>query len=284
MGDTTSQVPLSLSLAGNLLGKPLSRVSALPRDGYAGCMDEQPSEEPETIKKPRRRWFQVSLRTFLMLIAIASVGFGWLGYKMMQAREQQQAVEAIRKLGGYVEYNSYFPPSPTWYRRLFGNDHFDTVTMVELNVSDDVTDADLAVLKAFPKLCNLQIGSELVTDEGLGHLRGLTELARLSLSCPQITDVGLAYFEGMKSLDVFQLLRCPQITDAGLVRLEGMKNLRRLGLQCPQITDSGLVHIQRLPKLEFLLLIDTQVTDAGIDHMKEMKPATRVRQMQSKAF
>ena len=55
-------------------------------------MDEPP--------KPRsRRWNQVSLRTLLVLVAIASIPFGWLGYKVRQAQRRAAAVKALRGAG-----------------------------------------------------------------------------------------------------------------------------------------------------------------------------------------
>jgi len=220
-------------------------------------MEEQHSEEPKTIKEPRRRWFQVSLRMFLLLIAFASVGFGWLGYKVMQAREQQQAVKAILMLGGDVVYdveydvNDFFirtTPRTTWYRTLFGIDLFHTVNEVSIpNDVRDLTDTDLVILKAFPKIRRLEILSRSVTDDGLIYLGNLNEVGWL-------------------------VLRFPKVTNAGLVHLEGMTNLRNLDLRCPKVTDAGLVHIQRLTNLKVFCRANTQITDDGIDHLIKMKP------------
>lgn len=40
-------------------------------------MDEKHNEEPPADNKPRRRWFQVSLRTLFAVLGVAAVGFGW---------------------------------------------------------------------------------------------------------------------------------------------------------------------------------------------------------------
>ena len=55
-----------------------------------------------TTSKPRRRWLQFSLRTMLVLMLVLGVAFGWFAYKVEQARAQREAVEAIEKLGGYM--------------------------------------------------------------------------------------------------------------------------------------------------------------------------------------
>src|SRR5437762_7027635 len=93
--------------------------------------------------KPRRPWFQFGLRTLLLMVTIASAGFGWLGVKVRQVHRQRAAVEAIRKLGGEVLYDyevdskghrvqSPIPPGPACLRELAGDDFFANVVYVSL--------------------------------------------------------------------------------------------------------------------------------------------------------
>ena len=55
-----------------------------------------------TITKPsavrKRRWFRFSLRTMLLATTMLCI---WLGWKINAAREQRQAVAAVRELGGH---------------------------------------------------------------------------------------------------------------------------------------------------------------------------------------
>src|SRR5262245_3156502 len=76
--------------------------------------------------KPHRRWYQISLRMLLLLVTMASAGFGWLGVKVRKAQRQNEAVEAIRSQGGAVHYDydskgqfieSASPPIPGWLRK-----------------------------------------------------------------------------------------------------------------------------------------------------------------------
>src|SRR5215475_8806822 len=77
---------------------------------------------------PKRRWFRYSLRTLLVFVTLASAGFGWLGYKVRQAKRQQDTILAIMKLGGTVIYDYEYEgaplPGPKWLRDLIGVDFF----------------------------------------------------------------------------------------------------------------------------------------------------------------
>jgi hypothetical protein len=103
------------------------------------------------IALPRRRWFQYSLRSFLVFMTAFAV---WLGILAERARQQREAVKAIEALGGKVTYdfqiigvpyngnpdpphtvNRIFrpdadPPGPIWLRRLIGDEFFQEVHAV----------------------------------------------------------------------------------------------------------------------------------------------------------
>jgi hypothetical protein len=91
---------------------------------------------PTLTPKPKRRWYQFSQRTLLVLVLLVSIGLSWLGIKMNQARRQREVVKAILEAGGAVYYDYEYkqsgnpePPAPAWLRKLFGDDLFrDVVT------------------------------------------------------------------------------------------------------------------------------------------------------------
>ena len=45
--------------------------------------------------KPRRRWYQFSLRTLLVGMAIVGFGTAWLGVQVKRALDQRRAVDAL---------------------------------------------------------------------------------------------------------------------------------------------------------------------------------------------
>jgi len=205
--------------------------------------------------KPKRRWYQFSLRTLLVFVLLASVGLSWFAMKLHQARKQREAVEAILKAGGWVTYDFELadtgtltpgaePPAPPWLRKVLGDDFFRDV--VRLHVSGPG--------------CG---------DAELEHLEGLTKLEEVSLSFAQVTDAGLAHLEGLTSLEVLELTGT-QVSDAGLQHLRRLTRLRALSLEGTQLTDSGLEHLKGLTRLRFLNLCRTRVTDAGLEDLKTL--------------
>lgn len=99
------------------------------------------SNSESATLKPRRRWFQYSLRSFFVVVAAVAV---WLGIIAHRAREQQEAVRAIEALGGRVRYDWQFEQDdpfgedvqerggPRWLRRAVGDDYFQSVESVSL--------------------------------------------------------------------------------------------------------------------------------------------------------
>lgn len=84
--------------------------------------------------KSTRRWFQYSLRSFLILVTALAI---WLGVVVNRAREQREAVKAIEALGGFAQYDWQYiepstdePPGPAWLRRIVGDDAFQRVKYV----------------------------------------------------------------------------------------------------------------------------------------------------------
>ena len=125
-----------------------------------------------TTPTPRRRWLQFSLRAMLVLMLVVSVPLGWFAFKLRQARQQRQVIEAIKKLGGGVDY--YGPASSGMIRS--------SVAWLGEFLGEDLSKDVLSV-----NLCNTT-----VTDAGLEHLRGLTQLQVLYLRVTPVTGAGVA--------------------------------------------------------------------------------------------
>jgi Leucine-rich repeat (LRR) protein len=239
---------------------------------------EPPKAEPP---KRKRRWFQFSLRTLMMLTLLVGLGMAiWIVPIKKRAERQQAAVEAILKVGGVVYYDYQFdpltnfivksaepPPQPAWLWRLLGRDTFANVVK-----ADWCTDAVMQHLTEMSQLRELDFdGTQNVTDTGLKCLKGLSQLETLRLARTQITDIGLETLEEMSELRELGLSQT-QITDAGVRHLKGLRQLKYLALDGTKVTDAGLIHLKPLTQLQALSLSKTIITDAGLKDLQKALP------------
>ncbi len=157
----------------------------------------------------RRRLLQVSLRSFLVLLVLVSVGFGWLGIVVQRGREQRRAVLAIVDLGRWVSYHE--PSNPIQrsesLRKLVGDETLLDAQEVTLG-SCGTTDADLIHLKGLTQLDSLELSSTQVSDAGLVHLRGLTKLTLLNLHGSDVSVKGVE--ELKKALPICKIVWYPR--------------------------------------------------------------------------
>jgi hypothetical protein len=150
-----------------------------------------------------RRGFQFSIRSLLILTVAVALPFSWLAVALKAAREQQEVVGEIRKLGGYVVYDSQCeidgavypaepegPQEPRWLRTLLGSDFFCEIDDA-IYFRPYATDARLEHLKRLTRLKKLILIRSNITDVGLEHLSGLTSLRELDLNGTKVTDAGV---------------------------------------------------------------------------------------------
>jgi hypothetical protein len=243
----------------------------------------------------RRRWFQFSLRTFLIVITLVGFGGAWLGMQLQQKRRHEAVVKEIVRSGGRV-YFLHAEEVPAWKEWLFGSYAVKTFDLVLHNTDDpdsllsqmqgmnlfslklsstEVTDDGLTHLIRLTSLKCLYLSNTQITDAGLTHLEKMTGLEALGLANTQISDAGLTHLKELTGLDTLDLSNT-QITDAGLTQLKGLIRLEYLDLDNTNVTDTGLIHLEGLTNLASLDLIHTQVTQAGVDRIYEAIPSCGV--------
>jgi internalin A len=84
-----------------------------------------------------RRYARFSVRGLIVLVLVIAVVLGWVVHR---AQVQRDAVAAIRKAGGSIQYDWQYkdgqavrsgrPRGPMWMADRLGADYFDTVTTV----------------------------------------------------------------------------------------------------------------------------------------------------------
>jgi len=211
------------------------------------------------VPKPKRRWFQFSLKGLFVLVFVLCVPLAWFAAKLHHKRRERAALAAF----GLSPVNARFnydwnlqelagPPGPRWLCAIFGDDLFANVVLLESN-DHYVTDADLALLEALPMLQHLFINCGKISDRGLEHIGRRRELRNLRLLCVPIKDVGLRHLE----------------------RLTDLRGLQIMGHICT-LSDAGLPHFKHLKKLEVLKLGPHDFTAAGIAELQANLPDCQI--------
>ena len=246
--------------------------------------------EPNTPKKPRRRFQQYSLWTLLVALTVFGV---WLGVVVHQANEQRKVVAWVREMGGSVEYDYQFdedgfriddakPSGPKWLAPLMGIDCFQEVSRVNLHNMQvsDVTPlaglihleqlalsgsqfSDLTPLAELKNLEWLELDGTQVSD--LTHLAKLTRLEMLDLTNTQVRD--LTPLAKLTSLDTLWL-NSTQVRD--LTPLAELKNLEWLSLANSQVRD--LTPLANLTRLRRFHLKDTPVSEWQVEELRQALP------------
>ena len=99
-------------------------------------------DESKPASRPWRSFLRFSVRGMIVLVILFGVGLGWI---VRNAQIQREAVTAIQKAGGHVEYDSGPTANPRLKTRVlwapkqavdgFGVDYFANVREVTLLVS-----------------------------------------------------------------------------------------------------------------------------------------------------
>ena len=198
-----------------------------------------------------RRLFQYRLRTLLILTTIIAVLLGWWSYK---ARQQREAVAALKKVGGFFSYDFHEkgldrPPYwPVWLVDRVGVDYFANVEAGDF--VNNSTDAGLENLECLTSLKEISLDRTHVTDKSLEYMKGLTKLRLIGLSETKVTDAGLEFLQDLIALETLNLDNT-HVSDAGLEYLKGLKSLKYLSLVNTQVTDAGAARLKKaLPKCQ----------------------------------
>ena len=146
------------------------------------------------LPTPKRRWFQFSLRTLLIVVTLAGSVLGAGMAYVAPAERQRGFVQRVEGLGGRVVY--YEPPTNEWWavaqlRQWLPRDYFDPLEVVDLH-GKPATDAELGRMRSLSRLRLLLLDDTKVTDAGLVHLQKLQRLHGVWLRNTRVSEQGLA--------------------------------------------------------------------------------------------
>jgi hypothetical protein len=237
-----------------------------------GGRDRMPTmaEAPPT----RRRWFSYSLRSLLVLIALAAVGLAWVAYERRQSQRELLIAEQLQAGGFEVGIGGLFDPDPSdsswqpgdepsWWRRtlssLFGH------RIREVNLYGDRPLANLSLLADLTSLRDLRLDTSNIND--LSPLAGLRSLRELHFDETVVSD--LSPLSNLGELECL-ILSGTQVSD--LAPLAGLNRLAVLCIDGTQVVD--LAPIAGLKHLAGLTLADTRISDleplVGLENLVQL--------------
>lgn len=249
-------------------------------------------------RKPKRRWFQYSLRSLFLLATVCAVVCGLVVHKLRVDQDRRKIRLEFRRLGGDARWdtahwwsldptvgdftpNDYFHLNRSWkgggitdtdLRQL--EPHLRGIKYLFLDGSD-VTDESLELLERMPDLRLLYLGSTAVTDVGLHHLAHLPQLEELNLHAAGIPDRDISWLARACTRHDLKTKVVSKVTDESLKYIGRLHTVRQLGLGMTDVNGSGLIYLKSLPALEVLNLDSTLVMDKALGHLQSL-PRLRV--------
>ena len=236
---------------------------------------------PIRLRSPR-----VRIRTLILAVALVGLVMGWY---VAKAKSRREAIAAIEKAGGWVEYADRFdgdtlsdrddPPWPRWIRRVVGDEMLRGVRRVGLADAENEDNTEKreprdwsAALEALGKLPEIR---QLRMDpagpgvfERIESLQGVEEVSFTQRKFPEDTRLaGLARLGNVRNLN----LCYTWLTDSDLDWLAKMERLEVLDLSYNHdLSDAGMDHIARLTGLRSLSLGYTEVKAAGLAKLRSL--------------
>jgi hypothetical protein len=164
-------------------------------------------ESKHATSKPRRHWYQYSLRTLMVIVTIFAIFCSFFAVKMQKSMRQRAAVKAIINVGGCIlfDYQYDFKAEnyriPGWNRPsapspilqfIFGEDLLSDVVYAQFN-STQLTDDQLIKLQLsnLQSLQDIRLSGTQIDDRGLEYLSSIKQLKVLDVTNTKVSNQGV---------------------------------------------------------------------------------------------
>ena len=155
----------------------------------------------ETNTARPRRWLQFRLKWLFVLVAVLAVPLSWLGWKLEEKRRERWAEAELQKFDVDIRHQYERPsqirlnptmPGPECMRRVFGDDFFLHVEVVEFPSRTTLPSEMPIYLQYLPQLTVLVFHESQITDASEIHLKKLKRLRFLHLGKTRISNATVA--------------------------------------------------------------------------------------------
>ncbi|MCA9129673.1 MAG: DUF3592 domain-containing protein [Planctomycetales bacterium] len=167
-------------------------------------------------------------------------------------REDRSLVEAIKQVGGKVEYEN------------------NEVRVVDLSEIDG-TDGILEILVHFPTLEHVSAKGKKITDQAVRHLLRLPNLRALDLHNTSLSSEGLRRLQQLQHLEMLSL-KGTRIRSEAILSVVGMPALEELDLSYTAIDDQALEFLADCKELTSLDVKGTNVSSPAIQRLRQRLP------------
>jgi len=78
----------------------------------------------------KRRWFQFSLRSIIIVVTLLGFTFGWIAYQLSWIRQRQEIIASPKFSYGTGEYGFGPTPIAPWHLRIFDETGYTGVSLI----------------------------------------------------------------------------------------------------------------------------------------------------------
>ena len=257
-------------------------------------------DNPAKKKLPRRRWFQFSLRTLLLMMLVFGCGLGWFTAKRRQAQQAWKRIADAEKQdvtlysAGDDVYYGKISHQGTRFEQWLGISMPTPPECAKISLSRYNSKEAISQLANFPVIADIRVNAVSISDDDFELLAGEKRLTTLyiALSSPLnltlltgmsslvdlkivssrcMTDDAVQSIPDLPSLTILAIRDCP-ITGANLSHLAtACPQLESLSLRNTKLNEHEMLELEKLSHLKQLDLMYTQLTDDGMAHLSEFQ-------------
>ncbi len=248
----------------------------------------------------RRRWFQFSLRSLLVVMLVLPMVLGVYARYRARSQRQWRLVNELEEAGGLfdlvvldqMEPKQEQGPFLQWQTRLGidlpqGRKSFTIFKSPEAGAplanlgelpqlesiclaDGRIQDKDLTTLAKLPRLRFLRVDSDHITDEGVAALGRCTSLKDIAIEGNQLTGKSLAVVADLPNLKLLHWYS-ELTTDGDLECLRNMLNLEELHLRGNMIHDAGLEAVCTCTNLERLTFMYGEFSGPAMRSLEQLQ-------------